>query len=460
MRGSHRSLLALLVLLPAVGLGATCSSVPPPRSDALAERSERMPVILVPGITGSVLEDRTTGKVAWGRGINLVAPWDGGHSLALPVVAGTPDDRPLETDLHSPRVLEKVSLLGLSKPVYGPLIRLLEDHGYRRGNLERPRPGDDLFGFAYDWRQDKIANARRLAELLERLVRVRGAAGGLPAGPRPLRVTLICQSCGAHLCRWLAKYGAATLEEAEAGEAEPPAGVEVAKLVLVGSSNGGSLRILRELDRGRRYVPLGRRWQPETLFTFRALFQDLPVYRTGLFVDEEGEPLDADLWDAELWQRWRLSIFHPRAQRRIAASRHRERFGTVAEQRAYLGRMLDRSRRVHRLLKRDSPTFRNTLYFAIQDPVTPTPDRAAWMAGRSGEHRLVFTGDKALKKHPRLAGLLSAPGDEHATVASQTWLSRQETLALEDRTLHASGGHFELLLDPGAQQRFLEILAW
>ena len=63
----------------------------------------------------------------------------------------------------------------------------------------------------------------------------------------------MCQSNGERICRYLAKYGAATLEEAEAGRTAPLPGIAIEKVLLVGTSNAGSLRILRELNRGRSY---------------------------------------------------------------------------------------------------------------------------------------------------------------------------------------------------------------
>src|SRR5262249_37250873 len=132
-------------------------------------------------------------------------------------------------------------------------------------------------------------------------------------GEERLRVALICQSNGAHICRYLAKYGGASLEEAEAGRAAPPRELEITRMVLVGTANGRSLRMLREMHRGRPYVPLslGRRLQPETLFTFPSFYQDLPVYRSDVFLDEKGRTLDVDLFSAAAWETYGWTIYGP-----------------------------------------------------------------------------------------------------------------------------------------------------
>ncbi|MCP4739980.1 MAG: hypothetical protein GY873_37910, partial [Bosea sp.] len=172
----------------------------------------------------------------------------------------------------------------------------LEKEGFTRGDLEHPRPQDRLFAFAYDWRRDAVLTAQLLAERLD-AVRAR-------QGVHKLRLALICQSNGGQICRYLARFGAAGLAAAEAGELGPPSQLEIEHLVLVGSAAGGSLRILREIHRGRSYIGVvGRKIQPEVLFSIPALFQDLPVVRPDLFLGADGEPLDVDLFDAEAWRR-------------------------------------------------------------------------------------------------------------------------------------------------------------
>ena len=72
------------------------------------------------------------------------------------------------------------------------------------------------------------------------------------------------------------------------------------------------MRILRELDRGRSYIPIINDRQPETFFTFPALYEDLPAYRRDLFVGGDGEALDVDLYDAGAWTRYGWSALSRR----------------------------------------------------------------------------------------------------------------------------------------------------
>lgn len=435
-------------LLVAALLAAGCSQLAAPVEPELIGGGDRVPVLLVPGITGTALRDPATGRLVWGDGRAVIRPHDGGYALVEPLTPGAvrPGGR-----LEPAGVLEAVRLGPVRKEVYGPIVRLLESHGYVRGELAAPRPADSLFLFGYDWRQENAVSAGRLAEALERLRRARGE--------ERLDVDLVCQSNGAHVCRWFAKYGGGSLEEAEAGVAGPPRRVRVRKLILVSSSNGGSLENLVWLNRGRRYVPLiGRRWTPEAVLAIRAVFEDLPVYRSDLFVDEAGSPLPVDLFDLESWRRYGWSIFAPRIARRVDRSGRHDLFGGPAEREAYLGRALDRSRRFHAMLRRDVAGFEGVRYYMIQNVEAATPARAVLSRGNRG-WRTRFVGDRWLRRRPPLASRLVEPGDGHATVESQLWLAPQERLALAAEPTSVAGDHFELILAPAAQRRLLALLA-
>jgi len=226
-------------------------------------------------------------------------------------------------------------------------------------------------------------------------------------------------------------------------------------MILVGTSNGGSLRILRMLHRGRRYVALGRRFRPEVLFTFPALFQDLPSYLASYFVGPDGRELAVDLYDPAAWEAYGWSIFGTAARRR--AARRPDLFGGPDAWRAYLAAVLERTRLLHRLLAGDPPGFRPPRTYLIQNSSDPTPERAVLL--RDGaEWTLLFTGDHELARRPGLPELVTARGDGHATAASQAHLSPRETAAIAAPPVPVAGDHFELILNPESLRRLLEFL--
>lgn len=437
-RFSFVALLSLLLLSSCAG------QAPLPRLEPLVRQVAKVPVVLVPGITGTALRDRESGELAWGIGGRLFSPRDDGYSLARPI------DAPLgsETRLAADAVIEEMRLFGYVKPIYGPIPEMLEQHGYVRGDLDSPSANESLFLFGYDWRGDNVTAAAQLRERLEALADARDE--------QALEVDLICQSNGANICRYLLKYGGGSLDAAEAGTARAHPRLRIRKLIMAGTANGGSLRILREVHRGRRYVPLVGRWmRPEVLFTFPAVYQDLPVRSQELFVGPEGEPLGLDLLDSATWQQQGWSAFDEQARERMA--RRPDLFGDEAGRLAFVQRSLDRAQRLHDLLARDVPTFGDTRYYSIQNPYYPTPRRAAVLP--RGKRRLLFTGDPELEERSYLRALLSAPGDGHATVESQQALSPQERAAMAAPPFLVEGKHFELILDPGSLRRLLDFLA-
>jgi hypothetical protein len=406
--------------------------------------SRRIPVVVVPGVTGSRLRNTASGEDVWGPARTFFGPKDRGHGLALPL---REDDEALDP-LEPNGTIFQVRLLSWTKEVYRPLRKAFEQAGYRLGDLGRLAPDADLFFFAYDWRQDNLDTAERLHRALELLA----------SGSSDPRVHLVCQSNAARVCRWLAKYGGLSLEEAEAGRL-PARRYRITKLILVGASNGGSMRQLHELHSGRKYVPgIGRFLGPETLFTLRTLFGDLPADREGLFVDADGRPLDVDLYDPASWTTYGWSIFDRDVELELQGKAQAEIFGERGDRVGYLTDVLDRARRVHLALDRASAAFGGTAIYLLLNRSGVAPTRAQIVPRKDGGWRLRFFDDPGVQNSIRMVSLLAAPGDGHATLASQLGLSRQESDALAGRR-EASGGHFEVVLTRAAHEAILEFLA-
>ncbi|MDX1384703.1 MAG: hypothetical protein R3190_13715, partial [Thermoanaerobaculia bacterium] len=341
-------------------------------------------------------------------------------------------------------------LLGFKKEIYRPLAQEFEKRGWRLGTLTAPEPGDDAFFFLYDWRRSNQESVRELHRQLTALAAARGADDQA--------VDLICQSNAARICRWLAKYGSLSLAEAERGAKPEPAPYRLRKLVLVGASNSGTLRVLEQLHRGRRHIrAVGRKLSPEALFTNRALFEDLPLDRGDLFVGPDGEPLDVDLSDPDTWVELGLSIFSPDAQRRIEKSGRRDIFGSFEDQVAYVARWLDAGRRIAALLERDSPLFGDVRYYLLENASQPTIDRALLVKGK-GRWRTFFMGDTEVDDTPRLERVAVVAGDGHASISSQRDLSPQEQAA-KVRSVAVEGGHFEMLIADAALDALFGFLA-
>ena len=439
--GSLGAAVALWITLAATGAPAS------ERSNVKGGGSPRVPVIFVPGVTGVELQELESGKILWGKGINLIFPRDHGYGIARAIEAG-----PSRSRVGAGSVIRRLRLAGVvRKAVYQPLVDLLEERGYRVGDLADPQPGDTLFLYGYDWRQSNVDSAHQLLEQLERVRASRGE--------ERLPVVLVCQSNGAHLCRYLARYGFASLEEAAIGQGAAPSTLDIQRVVLMGASNGGSLRILREINRGRKYVPwVGRRWAPEAFFGYESLYQDLPAYTEDLFVDIEGRPMSVDLYDVASWIRYQWSVFAPSVKSRLAQNRHPDLFGDASARQAFLETALRNAELMQEVLRKDSGGSTAGRYYLVQNDFNATTARAVLVEGQSG-WETYFLGDDALDRFPHLVGRLAAAGDGHATLESQKWLSAPERQSSSSEVMNVPGSHFDMIHSPEAQGYLLEILA-
>lgn len=432
----------------AIALACASPGVGPPGT-RLDTPGGHVPVVIVPGVTGTKLYDSEIGEYVWGTTRQLFVPRDQGARFALPLLVGASPAHSVapQARYDAPEPIWQLRLPGWTKMIYRPLLERFERAGYRYGELAAPGPIEDLFFFNYDWRYGNLESVKRLDRQLE----------ALTAGRATREVDLVCQSNAAKICRWLAKYGALDLREAEAG-AGWRRGYRIRKLVLVGASNSGALRVLKLLHRGRTYFPLvGRRLAPEVFFTLRPLFEDLPAARDDLFFDERGRILDVDLFEARNWVEYGWSIFGRGAQARLARAPRVDLFGDREQQLDFLRLQLENARRLQRLLSRDAAGFGSVEYYRLENTSSPTIDRAL-LTRKDGRWETYFLGDRRVDRNPALRRLASAAGDAHATLASQRGLSPQEQAALAG-VANVSGGHFEVVVEPDGLQAILSFLS-
>lgn len=405
-----------------------CMTTSPPVVDpVMPTLSDRPTVIFVSGLTGSVLYDRVAKHVAWGDARSAFLPHDRGYATARPI--GGALDR-----IEARGAIEEITLGPLYRmELYGPVVTSFEANGYRSGV--------DFFLFGYDWRQSNVASARQLARLIDE-------AGG--DGP----VVLVCQSNGGYLCRWAVRFGDVGLHDAEQGVVRRPR-AEVDAMIFVGTTHAGSIRILREIDRGRTYVRFGRFLSPELFFTFESLYQDLPPWRSDLFVDQDGQLIDVDLFDAATWARYGWSIFGAEAEAR--ADSRPDLFGQREDRLAFLQRALDDARRFHKVLRDGPPPPRTIRYYSVQSRSRRTIDRAM-LVDRNGAWQTLFIGDPFVDARPELESILSTWGDAHASASGQEALSETERSLVASAVIEVDGDHLDVFQSPESQRAILRIV--
>src|ERR1700755_2170120 len=356
----HLSLITLIVA-PAM-MSAACGARRTPNLarifESARERRGKRPLIVIPGILGSQIVNRRTGEVVWPSVFR--SDVDG---LSLPT---TPDLSANRDGLEASRIVDVAQLAQIAPEVYvyHYLLRALTDFGgYREGDWESPPEGGDrdtFYVFAYDWRRDNVESARLLARRVEALK--------LKLGRPDLRFNIVAHSMGGLVARYAAMYGDRDLAPEGAAPQPTWAGASfVDKIFMFGTPNAGSMEAFSVLLEGysvteglRRRVRLLNKLSREDVMTAPSIFQLLPHRAQARFLDENLRPLTVDLYDPEVWRRYKWSAANDPAFREASArgvARGQEsptKTGTLAELDAYFEAALARARRFHEAL--DAPT--------------------------------------------------------------------------------------------------------
>jgi pimeloyl-ACP methyl ester carboxylesterase len=298
------------------------------------EQARAPPVILIPGVLGSRLFDKSNRTEIWpGATLHLLA--GSKQNLELPFDPRTL--QPVDDGLEPRGLFEEV----LNADFYGAILRTLrQSGGFVTGELgvhADPRIRR-YYVFAYDWRQDNVTSARRLDALIEQIRR--------DYGDPTLRVNVIAHSMGGLVLRYYLRYGTVDALEGDGDFPINMAGAaKVGTAVLLGTPNLGSVSSLQSMLLGYR-VGL-RRIEPEVLATMPSVYELLPHPLTDWSVDPRGKDLDLDLYDVGTWKRMQWSVFDPvvigRLRTRFSESRAAEAY--IAALQDYFARNLERARR-------------------------------------------------------------------------------------------------------------------
>jgi pimeloyl-ACP methyl ester carboxylesterase len=215
--------------------------------------------ILIPGITGSVLQK--DGKDVWApsTGAGLNALWSLGSSLRGLTLSGDDSDvDDLQDGIIATQIIPDVHFIpGLWKiDGYTMLTKLItETFAVEHGRLESVRPAN-FFEFPYDWRRDNRAAARKLKRFInDALPRWRNHSGASDA-----KCILLAHSMGGLVARHY-------LELLEGWR-------DCRALVTFGTPHRGSPKALNMLSNG--YKILFDLTEP--LRSFTSVYQLLPIY--------------------------------------------------------------------------------------------------------------------------------------------------------------------------------------
>jgi pimeloyl-ACP methyl ester carboxylesterase len=269
--------------------------------------ADTTPVIVIPGVFGSKLRDRSTGVEAWPGTARMIL-FDDYRHLALDFDRTTLAVRPDNLEAFD------IADAALGQDFYGKIIETLRDFGgYVRGTVgARPQPGERRYYiFPYDWRQDNVEAARGLDRLIEAIRH--------DYGDPALRVDIVAHSMGGLVARYYQRYGTEDVLDGRESQITLYGASRVRKLILLGTPNMGSASSLHAFLVGEA-VGFSRIPQ-EALATLPSGYQLFPHPLVTWLIDLSGRARSDELFDGETWRRYRWSIFDPAVQARIRAAR-------------------------------------------------------------------------------------------------------------------------------------------
>lgn len=295
--------------------------------------TDQPPVIFVHGVLGSKLRHKETGMEGW-----FSSPYkllfDEFRHLALEIDP--------ETLLPKENVYEAYELAGdiIGKDFYGNIIKTLTEYGdYKHATLGEPAntTQKNLYTFVYDWRQDNVESARKLADLVDQI--------RVDYGNPDLKVDIVAHSMGGLITRYYMRYGRVDVTNDNDFPVNMYGGDRVRRVILLGTPNLGSVKMMNGFITG---IQLGlKRINQETLLTMPSLYHLFPHPLNNWIVTAEGKKLDRDLFDVNTWRSFQWAIFDPKVRERIKSEYENKEDAEeyIKTLEVYFDKTLERARR-------------------------------------------------------------------------------------------------------------------
>ncbi len=331
-----QTLSRLIVTILLILLIQACSQQIQPDLERLYEQTQpapQPPVILIHGILGARLSDKTSGEEIWFGGVTRLA-FSSYSELALDIDPVTLE--PIDSNIRPSGLTDQVA----GKDYYGNIIRILEDAGRYEPQMPGTRdsvPEREYYVLTYDWRQDNVITARHLADLIDDIKSKHANPG--------LKVDLIAHSMGGLIARYYLRYGREDVVDSNDFPVNYSGAANVRRTILLGTPNLGSVSSLHTFIEG--YKIGFRRIPTEVLATMPSIYQLFPHSLNDWLITSSGKPLQRDVFDVTIWRRFQWSIFNPKARQSIISGAQNEAAGEARLETMdrYFEKRLERARR-------------------------------------------------------------------------------------------------------------------
>ncbi|GJM09359.1 MAG: hypothetical protein DHS20C11_16350 [Lysobacteraceae bacterium] len=294
---------------------------------------EQPPVILVHGILGARLADSESGKEAWFGSLGRLA-FSNYSELALSIDPDTLE--PVPSGLQTSGLADKAA----GQDYYGNVIEILKTAGgYEQGEPGVAAQASDrrYYVFTYDWRQDNVVSAQRLADLVDQIK--------VDYADPSLQVDIIAHSMGGLITRYYLRYGRLDTLNDNRFPVNYAGAKHVRRVLLLGTPNLGSVSSLHAFIEGRK---VGFRAIPtEVLATMPSVYQLFPHNLHNWLITPSGKPLNRDIFKVRIWRSFKWSIFDPEVRARVIKQAPDEAAGQawLDMMERYFEKRLERARR-------------------------------------------------------------------------------------------------------------------
>lgn len=421
--------------------------------------SGKLPVIVIPGLTGSELINKNTGEVVWFKASRAKE-----DDIRLPVTGSMSENR----DNLVPRDILRSIKIGFGKlDAYGGLTETLKTRGgYVEGSWDDPAAlghQDTFYVFPYDWRRDNVETAQMLLRKIDGLKR--------KLNKPDLKFNIVGHSMGGIIARYAAMYGDADLNMGP-GEIRPTwAGSRhINRVIVLGTPSEGSALSLSSLINGfavggiQFNIPFVQNPSKFDVFTIPAAYQLLPAPGTLKAYDENLKPMNVDIYDPNTWATYGWGAVNDKNFDKHFTG------GERTNGKTFFAAALNRARRLHEALAAARLGAGPVAIDVIGADCRPTLDGVVIYRDKKNGWKTLFKASGFTNSSGRkvtdadLSAVMLAPGDSVVSSRSLTAATQSQAAGIASvmypvSTSNLCESHNALPANEAIQDKIMQIFA-